>query len=127
MMNMLTLPFMQTALAASLLIGLICSFIGVYIVLKRIVFVGAAIANISTAGIAFAILMGFNPELFSLFCRSRSSFVFYQCQKRTEKNTCKSIIGMPTVFPLPLEYSLWQRVPAANLMFFHLFSEISLQ
>jgi len=95
MMNMLTLPFMQTALAASLLIGLICSFIGVYIVLKRIVFVGAAIANISTAGIAFAILMGFNPELFSLLFAVAGVLLFsISVRKGQKKIPAESIIGI---------------------------------
>ncbi|MEQ8223568.1 MAG: metal ABC transporter permease, partial [Candidatus Eremiobacterota bacterium] len=95
MMNMLTLPFMQTALAASLLIGLICSFIGVYIVLKRIVFVGAAIANISTAGIAFAILMGFNPGLFSLLFAVAGVLLFsVSVRKGQKKIPAESIIGI---------------------------------
>jgi ABC-type Mn2+/Zn2+ transport system permease subunit len=95
MTDMLTLPFMQTALAASLLIGLICSFIGVYIVLKRIVFVGAAIANISTAGIAFAILMGFNPEIFSLLFAVAGVLLFsISVRKGQKKIPAESIIGI---------------------------------
>ncbi|MEQ8191507.1 MAG: metal ABC transporter permease [Candidatus Eremiobacterota bacterium] len=95
MIDMLTLPFMQTALAASLLIGLICSFIGVYIVLKRIVFVGAAIANISTAGIAFAILMGFNPEFFSLLFAVAGVLLFsISVRKGQKKIPAESIIGI---------------------------------
>jgi ABC-type Mn2+/Zn2+ transport system permease subunit len=95
MIDMLTLPFMQTAIAASLFIGLICSFLGVYIVLKRIVFVGAAVANISTAGIAFAILMGFNPEIFSLLFAIAGVLLFsISVRKGQKKIPAESIIGI---------------------------------
>lgn len=45
------------------LVGLLCSLLGVYVVLRRIVFVGAALAQISTLGIAFALLSGVNSTL----------------------------------------------------------------
>src|SRR5437764_14261102 len=43
---------------AGLLVAGICGYIGVYVVLKRIVFVGASLAQISSAGIALAFLLG---------------------------------------------------------------------
>jgi zinc transport system permease protein len=43
---------------AGLLVALICGYLGVYVVLKRIVFVGASLAQISSAGIALAFLLG---------------------------------------------------------------------
>ncbi|HPZ09276.1 MAG TPA: metal ABC transporter permease [Candidatus Eremiobacteraeota bacterium] len=95
MIEMLKLPFMQTALMASLIVGFICSFAGVYIVLKRIVFVGAAIANISTAGIAFALLMGLNPEIFSIVFAIVGVMVFSISVKSGEKKIpAESIIGI---------------------------------
>lgn len=95
MIEMLQLPFMQTALAGSLLVGLICSFIGVYVVLKRIVFVGASLANISTAGIAFALLLGFNPEVFSIVFAILGVIFFSMSVKVSEKKIlAESIIGI---------------------------------
>lgn len=41
-------------LVAALLVATVCAYIGVYVVLKRIVFVGAALAQISSAGAALA-------------------------------------------------------------------------
>jgi len=49
-------PFVQDALKAALIIGTLCAFLGVYVVLKRIVFVGAALAEISSLGAAVAFL-----------------------------------------------------------------------
>jgi ABC-type Mn2+/Zn2+ transport system permease subunit len=46
--------FVQDALIAALLVALLCSFLGVFVVLKRIVFVGAALAEVSSLGAALA-------------------------------------------------------------------------
>jgi zinc transport system permease protein len=65
----------RDALYGSLVIALACSVLGVYVVLRRIVFVGATLAQISSAGIALAywlaghgIALGLasHPEAFSL-------------------------------------------------------------
>ena len=45
----------KDALYGALLIALTCSVLGVYVVLRRIVFVGAALAELSSAGIALAL------------------------------------------------------------------------
>jgi ABC-type Mn2+/Zn2+ transport system permease subunit len=45
----------RDALYGALVIALACSVLGVYVVLRRIVFVGAALAEISSAGIALAL------------------------------------------------------------------------
>src|SRR2546421_1720989 len=43
---------------AGVLVASICAYIGVYVVVKRIVFVGASLAQISSAGVALAFLVG---------------------------------------------------------------------
>jgi ABC-type Mn2+/Zn2+ transport system permease subunit len=53
--------FMRWALLAGLLVAGTCAYVGVYVVLKRIVFVGVALAEVSSAGVALALLVGFNP------------------------------------------------------------------
>jgi zinc transport system permease protein len=44
----------RDALYGSLIIAVTCALLGVYVVLRRIVFVGAALAQVSSAGIALA-------------------------------------------------------------------------
>ena len=58
-----SLPFMQHALLAGLIVGGVCAFLGVFVVLKRIVFVGVALAEMSSAGVALALLTGMEPML----------------------------------------------------------------
>ena len=48
----------REALYGALVIALACSVLGVYVVLRRIVFVGAALAEMSSAGIALALFLG---------------------------------------------------------------------
>jgi manganese/iron transport system permease protein len=52
--------FMVRALIASTLIGLVCSVVGVYVVLRNLSFIGDGIAHASFAGIVIAYLLKFN-------------------------------------------------------------------
>lgn len=56
MSGLFELDFLRHALWACLLIGLMLSVMGVYVVLRRIIFVGAALAQASAAGVAAAFL-----------------------------------------------------------------------
>jgi ABC-type Mn2+/Zn2+ transport system permease subunit len=61
-----TILLFRDALYGALVIALACSVLGVYVVLRRIVFVGAALAQLSSAGIAlgtFLYGMGIGGEL----------------------------------------------------------------
>ncbi len=53
-----TVLLFRDALYGSLVIALACSVLGVYVVLRRIVFVGAALAQLSSMGIALALFVG---------------------------------------------------------------------
>lgn len=66
MIEMLQYGFIRTALWGTLVIGAVCAYLGVYVVLRRIVFVGATLAQVSSAGIALGILSGWSPNLISL-------------------------------------------------------------
>ena len=56
-----TVLLFREALYGALVIGITCAVLSVYVVLRRIVFVGAALAQLSSAGIALALwLSGFS-------------------------------------------------------------------
>ena len=63
---MLEYEFIRTALLGTTAIGVVCAYLGVYVVLRRIVFVGATMAQVSSAGIALGILTGWSPNVWSL-------------------------------------------------------------
>lgn len=55
-----TLGFMQRALVASLIVGVVCAVIGCYIVLRSMAFLGDALAHAILPGVAIAYLGGVN-------------------------------------------------------------------
>jgi zinc transport system permease protein len=56
-------PFMQRALAAALLMGVLCPTLGVFVVVRRMSFFGDAIAHSAFTGIALGLLLGVDPSL----------------------------------------------------------------
>lgn len=48
---------LRDALLGSLLVGAVCPLVGVYFVLRRMIFLGVALPQLSAAGIAFAFLL----------------------------------------------------------------------
>ena len=52
--------FMQTALVAIVLVGITCATIGVYVVLRRMAFIGDALAHTALPGLVVAYLRGWN-------------------------------------------------------------------
>jgi len=60
-MEILQYEFMQRALIAGLIIGIICPFIGTFLVLRRLSFMADTLAHISLAGIAVGLTLGIQP------------------------------------------------------------------
>ncbi len=64
MIDWLTEPFallfMQRALAASLIVGVVCSVLGCFVVLRSMAFLGDALAHAILPGVAIAYLLGTN-------------------------------------------------------------------
>lgn len=57
-----TQPFLRYALFAGLLAGSVCAFLGVYVILRRIVFLGVALSETAALGVALGLFVGWNPE-----------------------------------------------------------------
>jgi ABC-type Mn2+/Zn2+ transport system permease subunit len=66
MFEMFSYGFMQRAFLASFLIGLTCSVIGVFVVLKGLSFIGAGTSHAAFAGVALAFLIGAPPLLLAV-------------------------------------------------------------
>jgi ABC-type Mn2+/Zn2+ transport system permease subunit len=61
MSEILSYGFMQRAFVASALIGVVCSLVGVFVVLKGLTFIGAGTAHAAFAGVALGFLIGVSP------------------------------------------------------------------
>ena len=53
-------PFMQSGLLAAALVGVTCATLGVYVVLRRMAFIGDALAHTALPGLVVAYLRGWN-------------------------------------------------------------------
>jgi manganese/iron transport system permease protein len=85
--------FLQQALIAAVLIGIICAIIGSFILLRGMVFLGQAIAHSAFAGAALAILLGIDPLLVILIFSIISSLsIGYVNEKKVMKE--EIIIGV---------------------------------
>lgn len=66
MPELFSFSFMQRGLIGALITGGVCSFIGVFVVLRGMSYVGTGIAHGCLAGVALAFLMGWNPLFVSI-------------------------------------------------------------
>lgn len=66
MLEWLSFGFIQRALFTSVLVGSLCSLIGVFVVLKGFSFIGAGTAHSAFAGVTLGYLLGLNPLLFAV-------------------------------------------------------------
>lgn len=63
MSEILSYSFMQRALLAALLVGVLCPTISFFVVLKRLSFLGAGISHTALGGIAIGLASGLDPVL----------------------------------------------------------------
>jgi manganese/iron transport system permease protein len=93
--------FMVRALIASTLIGLVCSVVGVYVVLRNLAFIGDGIAHASFAGIVLAYLFKFNLYVGGLIVAVLTALGIGAISRRSDVSTDTAIGVMFTaVFAL---------------------------
>ncbi len=63
MSEIMAYGFMQRALLAALLVGVLCSTVSFFVVLKRLSFLGAGISHTALGGIALGLVSGTDPVL----------------------------------------------------------------
>jgi len=84
MLEVLQYEFMQNALIAGLLAAIACGIVGVYVVVKRLVFISGGIAHASFGGIGLGYLLGINPVLGAMFFAIASALGMGLVTKRTK-------------------------------------------
>jgi zinc transport system permease protein len=75
--------FMVNALAASLLAAVACGIVGVYVVVKRIVFISGGISHASFGGIGLGYFLGIDPVLCVIPFGIASALVIGEVRRRT--------------------------------------------
>ena len=125
------------ALFGSILAGIICSFLGVFVVSQRAVFLGASLTQVSIAGVAFSFLHLINLEglaasifsagliensflhhfehtFFSLLFSLIAVLIFSQ-SFRQRLITQDSLLGVMFVFAIALRIIFIQKSPVAEI------------
>ena len=125
------------ALMGSVLAGIICGFLGVFVVSQRVVFLGASLTQVAIAGVAFSFLhllnieglissiIGaeiphdsffhhFEPVFFSLVFAIIAVLIFSQTH-RQKYLTQDGILGIMFVFAIALRIMFIQKSPVAEV------------
>jgi zinc transport system permease protein len=61
MSELLATPFVQRALVAGMLVGILTSYYGVFVVQRRLSFLGDGLAHAAFGGVALGLLLGWSP------------------------------------------------------------------
>lgn len=84
MIEALQYEFMRNALMAALLASVACGIVGVYVVVKRIVFISGGIAHAAFGGVGLGYFLGINPVLGVLPFGIASALTIGLVSKRTK-------------------------------------------
>lgn len=76
MLNVFQTSFMQIGLIASLLIGISCGYLSVYVILKRLVFLAVALAQFASVAVAVSLYVNVNPMLAAFIGVMTGSLIF---------------------------------------------------
>lgn len=82
MPELLTYGFMQRALISSVLIGVLCSVIGVYVVLRGISLIGAGTAHSAFAGVTLGFLTQINPFALAIVFGLAATWIIHYLSER---------------------------------------------
>jgi ABC-type Mn2+/Zn2+ transport system permease subunit len=93
MIEMLSQSFVVYAAVASVLAGGVSAYLGVYVLLRRIVFVGIALAQIATLGVAVGHLLGLH-QAEAAFGMSLVGVTFFALQRQGGRLPRESAIGV---------------------------------
>lgn len=93
MIEMLSQSFVVYAALASVLAGGVSAYLGVYVLLRRIVFVGIALAQIATLGVAVGHLLGLH-QAEAAFGMSLVGVTFFALQRQGGRLPRESAIGV---------------------------------
>jgi zinc transport system permease protein len=93
MAELLQLPFMQRALVAGLVLGLLLAYLGIFVTLRRMAFFSDGVAHAALAGAAIGLLTRFNPLVSALIFSMLLACMIYWLEKKSSLSS-DAIIGI---------------------------------
>ena len=117
-------PFMQRALAATLIVGVLCAVVGAFVVWKGLSFVGDALAHASFAGVAIAFVTGQSIYLGAAVAAVATSLTI-TFLSRTARISSDTAIGVLFAFAFSLGIVIISRVQNYTVdLFAYLFGNV---
>jgi len=111
--DVFTEPFLRYALFAGLLAGSVCAFLGVYVVLRRIVFLGVALSEAAALGVALGLFVGWRPEA-AAFGLTLVTALLFSLPGRYQILSKESLIGWAYVVATGISIILIAKNPSAE-------------
>jgi ABC-type Mn2+/Zn2+ transport system permease subunit len=84
MTDLLSMSFMQNALAAAVMVSMLCAVISVFVVLKRLSFIGVGISHSAFGGVSLGVLLGVNPALTAIAFSLSAAMAIGQVSRNSE-------------------------------------------
>jgi len=110
----LQLEFMRNALAAGLLVSLVCGVLGTLVVVNRIVFISGGIAHAAYGGIGLALYFGVSPALGATLFSVAISMVMGVTSIKS-KERADAIIGVMWALGMALGIIFTELTPGYNV------------
>ena len=93
MVELLQLPFMQRALLAGLVLGILLAYLGIFVTLRKMAFFSDGIAHAALAGAAIGLLTRFSPLLSALAFSVLLAALIYWLERKSSLSS-DAIIGI---------------------------------
>ncbi len=100
------LPSITTALAVST----VCAYLGIFVIMKRIVFISISLSQIAALGVVIGIILGLEPTSTSVILTSLAMIIFWFMFRKNNKSR-ESIVGLIYAFSLSLATILISKNP----------------
>lgn len=106
----LNFTFVQKSLLVSVLVGLICSLVGVFVILRGLSFMSVGIANAAFAGVALGFILNLNPIACGLIISLCTALLIGHISRRAELKLDASI-GIFFAFTMAIGFFLMGLLP----------------
>ncbi|MFH1563910.1 MAG: metal ABC transporter permease [Nitrospirota bacterium] len=106
----LNFAFVQKSLLVSVLVGLICSLIGVFVILRGLSFMSVGIANAAFAGVVLGFILNLNPIACGLIVSLCTALLIGHISRRAELKLDASI-GIFFAFTMAIGFFLMGLLP----------------
>lgn len=110
MLEILSYPFMQRALLAGVIVGVLLAALGVFVVMRKMAFFGDGIAHASLAGIALGLLVGVAPLPVATVYAIAMALLIYTLERSTALSS-DTIIGILFTASMALGVVLMSVIP----------------